>query len=147
MIQEKKTNNSNAKNVGQDNVTGVGYPGKNFFLSIVISVALILLSLIEGDPAITNGLIFGSLAGMIFFAVAWWTVSVIVKEKSKKSPNPIMAVLAIKVFILKFPVLGIGLWFAFKYFAINPFALVGGIAVTQIAILIAALHKLITKQE
>ena len=53
-----------------------------------------------------------------------------------------MAVLAIKVFILKFPLLGIALWYAFKYISINPFALVGGIAVTQMAILIAGLSKL-----
>jgi len=78
----------------------------------------------------------------VFFLIAWWTVNTIVREKKRKTANPIMAVLAIKVFILKFPILGIILWYAFKYMPINPFALIGGIAVTQIAILIAGLSKL-----
>jgi hypothetical protein len=49
------------------------------------------------------------------------------------------------VFILKLPLLGITLWYAFKYISINPFALVGGIAVTQVAILIAGINKLFIK--
>jgi len=103
---------------------------------------LILISLIEGDRAVTNGLIVGSTVGIIFYLIAWWTVSTIVKEKKKKSGNPLMAILAIKVFILKFPLLGIVLWYAFKYLQINTFALVGGIGITQVAILISALSKL-----
>ena len=84
----------------------------------------------------------GSTVGIIFYLIAWWTVSTIVKEKKKKSGNPLMAILAIKVFILKFPLLGIVLWYAFKYLQINTFALVGGIGITQVAILISALSKL-----
>lgn len=103
---------------------------------------LILISLVEGDWAVTNGLIVGSAIGMIFFLLAWWTVNTIVREKKKKSSNPLMAILAIKVFILKFPLLGIALWYALKYLPISPFALIGGIAVTQVAILISALSKL-----
>lgn len=103
---------------------------------------LILISLIEGDRAVTNGLVVGSTIGIVFFLIAWWTVNTIVKEKNKKSSNPLMAVLAIKVFILKFPLLGIILWYAFKYLPINTFALVGGIGITQVAILISALNKL-----
>jgi hypothetical protein len=38
--------------------------------------------------------------------------------------------------------LGIGLWYAFKMFQINPFALIGGIGITQVAILIAGLKRL-----
>ncbi len=127
--------------IAQDNVTGIGYPKKNFFLSVGLAGTLILLSLIEGDWAITNGLIVGSLAGLTFFAIAWWCVNVIVRNKKSEKPNPLLAVLAIKVFILKFPLLGIGLWYAFKYLPINPMALIGGIAVTQVAILISALTK------
>lgn len=126
---------------GQNNAIGAGYPKKNFFLSVGLAVLLVLLSLIEGDRAITNGLIVGSLAGLSFFAVAWWCVNVIVRNKKSEKQNPLMAVLAIKIFILKFPLLGIALWYAFKYLPINPLALVGGIAVTQVAILISALAK------
>jgi len=56
-----------------------------------------------------------------------------------------MVVIALHVFVLKFPVLGLGLWFAFKYFEIKPSALIIGIAITQIAILVAALNRLFKK--
>ena len=84
----------------------------------------------------------GSTIGITFFLIAWWSVTTIVKEKKSKSPNPLLGILAIKVFILKFPLLGIGLWYAFKYMQINTFALIGGIGITQVAILISALSKL-----
>jgi hypothetical protein len=48
--------------------------------------------------------------------------------------------------MLKFSVLGIALWYAFKYISINPFALVGGISITQVAILIAGLSRLFNRQ-
>ena len=112
-------------------------------MSVGLAVTLVLLSLIEGDPAITNGLIVGSLAGISFFAIAWWCISTVIKAKKSERTNPLMAVLAIKVFILKFPILGVALWFAFKYMPINPFALIGGISVTQVAILLAALARYI----
>ena len=114
-------------------------------MSVAISLALVLVSLLGGDRAVTNGLFIGSLVGIIFFLVAWWTVNTIVRAKKSESPNPLMAVLAIKVFILKFPLLGIALWYAFKYISINPFALIGGISVTQVAILMSALAKLYKK--
>ena len=63
----------------------------------------------------------------------------------QEQPNPIMVVIALHVFVLKFPVLGLGLWFAFKYLEIKPSALIIGIAITQIAILVAALNRLFKK--
>jgi hypothetical protein len=75
----------------------------------------------------------------------WGTINVIVREKKTKKPHPLRAALAVMVFILKLPLLGITLWYAFKYISINPFALVGGIAVTQVAILIAGINKLFIK--
>jgi hypothetical protein len=70
-----------------------------------------------------------------------------VKDKRKEQTNPIMAVIALHVFVLKFPVLGAGLWLAFKYMpgGVRPSALIVGIAITQIAILVAALNKLFKK--
>ena len=110
-------------------------------------MALIVISFFEGDRAVTNGLIVGSLAGISFFLVAWWCVSVIVTDKRKERSNPIMIVIALHVFVLKFPVLGAGLWFAFKYMpgGIRPSALIVGIGITQIAILTAALNRLFKK--
>ncbi|MCX8044691.1 MAG: ATP synthase subunit I [Desulfobacterota bacterium] len=134
------------KRLVDPNGTGARYPRKNFFLSVLIAGILVLLSLIEGDPAVTNGLWVGSATGIVFFCIAWWCVSVIVKNKKNEKVNPFLAIVALHVFVLKFPLLGIALWYAFKYMPINPFALVGGIAVTQIAILISGLQKLMRKQ-
>lgn len=115
-------------------------------MSVLLAAALILLSLIEGDWAITNGLWVGAVVGITFYCIAWWCVSVIVKNKKNEKVNPFLAIVALHVFVLKFPLLGIALWYAFKYMPINPFALVGGIAVTQVAILISGLNKLFKKQ-
>lgn len=100
-----------------------------------------------GDPAVINGLIIGSVAGITFFLVTWWMIYCIVRGKKDKSVNPLMAVLAIKLFILKFPLLGLALWLAFKYLQINPFALIFGIAITQIAMLVSALAKFFGKRK
>lgn len=110
-------------------------------MSVGLAVLVVLLSLVEGDQAVTNGLIIGALAGISFYLVSWWCVNVIVRNKKAEKPNPILAVLAIKVFFLKFPLLGVALWYAFKYLPINPLALVCGIAVTQIAVVVAAIAK------
>jgi len=114
-------------------------------LSVLISAGGVLLSLIEGDWAITNGLWVGALSGLSFFSVAWWCVSVIVKNKKEEKVNPFLAIIALHVFVLKFPLLGIALWYAFKYMPINPMALVGGVGITQVAILISAVNKLLKK--
>jgi len=104
-----------------------------------------LLSLLQGDRAVTNGLIVGSLVGIIFYCVAWWSINVVIKNRKTEKYNPILALLAIKIFILKFPLLGIGLWYAFKYIPISPAALIAGIAITQASILIAGVSNLIRK--
>lgn len=41
---------------------------------------------------------------------------------------------AVLVFVFKLPVVGVALYFAFRYLQMNLFALVAGIAVTQLAI-------------
>ena len=109
-----------------------------------MAVLLILVSLITGDQAVTNGLIAGSTVGLLFFVIAWWAIGIFVRENKSKVANPFSILLAISVFIIKFPLLGVGLWYAFKMFQINPFALIGGIGITQVAILIAGLRRLYT---
>ena len=79
-----------------------------------------------GDPAITNGLAVGSATGLLFFLSTWFLIYCIVRSKKDKSVNPLLAVLAIKLFILKFPLFGLLLWLAFKFLQINPFALIVG---------------------
>jgi hypothetical protein len=97
--------------------------------------------------AITNGLAVGSVIGITFFLVTWWMIYCIVRSKNDKSVNPLLAILVIKFFILKFPLIGLALWLAFKYFEINPFALIIGIAITQVAMLVSALVKMFGKKE
>jgi hypothetical protein len=116
-------------------------------LSIAIAVLAVVFSLIMGDPAITNGLVIGAVTGITFLLVTWWMISCIVRGKKDKSANPLLTILAIKLFILKFPVFGVLLWLAFKYLPMNPFALIIGIAITQIAMLLSALVKVFGKRE
>ena len=123
------------------------YLAESFFLSIAIAVLAVVLSLTMGDPAITNGLVIGSVTGISFFLVTWWMIYCIVRSKKDKSVNPLLAILAIKLFILKFPLVGLFLWLAFKYWEINPFALIFGIAITQIAMLGSAVVKMFGKKE
>jgi len=107
----------------------------------------VLLSLVMGEPAITIGLAIGAVTGVSFFLTTWWMISCVVRGKNDKSVNPLLAVLAIKLFILKFPLFGLLLWLAFKYLEINPFALIGGIALTQIAMVVSAVAKLFVKRK
>jgi len=105
-----------------------------------------MLSLILGDPAVTNGLVIGSVTGLSFFLATWFLIRCIVRGKKDKKVNPLLAILAIKLFILKFPVFGVLLWLAFKYLEINPFALIIGIAMTQVAILLSAVVQFFGKR-
>ncbi len=99
-----------------------------------------------GDPAVTNGLIIGSVTGISFFLATWFMMSCLVRGKKDKKANPLLAILAIKLFILKFPLFGVLLWLAFKYLQINPFALIIGIAITQVAMLLSATVKFFGKR-
>jgi Kef-type K+ transport system membrane component KefB len=114
-------------------------------LSIIVAVTAILISFVKNDRAVTNGLWVGSAAGISFFMSAWWCATVIIKNKKEEKANRLKVIVALNVFVLKFPVLGIALWYAFKYLPINALALVGGVAVTQIAILLSVLIKFLKK--
>jgi hypothetical protein len=133
--------------IAKKNGARTRYPVESFFLSIAIAVLAVVLSLIMGNSAVTNGLVIGSVIGITFFLVTWWMISCIVRSKKDKSANPLLAILAIKLFILKFPLVGLALWLAFKYLQINPFALIFGIAIVQIAMLASALVKMFGKKE
>jgi hypothetical protein len=109
---------------------------------LALSGLIIFVSLLYGDQSITNGLIAGSIVSLLFFSLAWWSINIFIREKERKVANPFSTLLALSVLIVKFPLLGIGLWYAFKLFPINLFALIVGIGVTQAAILIAGLRSL-----
>ena len=133
--------------IARKNGARTRYPAESFFLSIAIAVLAVVLSLTMADSAVTNGLAIGSVIGITFFVVTWWMIHCIVRSKKDKSVNPLLAILAIKLFILKFPLVGLFLWLAFKYWEINPFALIFGIAITQIAMLGSAVVKMFGKKE
>jgi hypothetical protein len=111
-------------------------------LSLILSGLVILVSFLYEDQSVTNGLILGSFVSILFFLLAWWSISIFIREKERKAANPFSMLLAISIFTVKFPLLGIGLWYAFKLFPINVFALIVGIGITQVAILIAGLRNL-----
>ena len=114
-------------------------------MSLTIAAVLVLTSLFAGNRAVTNGLTIGSLVGIFFFVVAWWTFSFIVRDWKRKRSKPFLSFLAGSLFLLKFVIIGVALWYAFKYFTISPLALVAGIAVTQVAILFAGVSKLLNR--
>jgi hypothetical protein len=132
--------------IAKKNGAQTRFPAESFFLSIAIVVLAVVFSLTMGDPAVTNGLIIGSVTGISFFLATWFMISCLVRGKNDKKANPLLAILAIKLFILKFPLFGVLLWLAFKYLQINPFALIIGIAITQVAMLLAATVKFFGKR-
>jgi putative flippase GtrA len=110
-------------------------------LSVGLAALAVLLSLVEGNYAITNGLAIGSITGISFFLSTWWCINVVFRSEQEKKPNPILVVLAIKLFFLKFPLAGIALWYVFKHLPISPLAFVCGIVITQVSFVIAAVAK------
>ena len=126
-------------------VVAMDSPRKIYFLSVILAVLLILFSLLWGNRAITNGLLIGAIVSITFFAVAWWTINVMIKDKNRRRAHPLLAAFTLMVYILKFPLGGVALWYAIKHLSVNVFALVGGIALTPVAIFIAALSKVINR--
>lgn len=93
---------------------------------------MIAVSLLFNNRPITTGLIVGSILSIVLYVSLWWTISVIFRKK--EGQRPVETLFAVLVFVFKLPVVGVALYFAFRYLDINLFALVAGIAVTQIAI-------------
>ena len=96
--------------------------------SLLLSLFIIILSLSYRDSAITLGLLLGVSISLTFFELLWWTVNKFFSSKLhwKKS-----AFFAIKITLLKFPLLGIILYYVLKYININPLALIAGIGIVQ----------------
>jgi hypothetical protein len=121
--------------------TKMDSPRTIFITSVLISITLILLSLLFFHHSVTTGLLIGALVSNILFVALWWTVNHLFRRK--ETAKPLKTAFAIKILILKFPVLGFGLYFALRYLDINVFALVAGISVSYGAIIIAGMSKLL----
>jgi hypothetical protein len=81
---------------------------------------------------------------IFLFTTLWWTINQIFSKNGKHSPFKVL--FAVNLFIFKLPVVGVALYFAFRYLQINLFALVAGIGVSQIAIVYLGISNLLTKR-
>jgi hypothetical protein len=99
--------------------------------SLLLSLFIIISSLVYWDSSITLGLILGASIGLTFFGILCWTVNRFSKLDSKKR-----VFFAIKITLLKFPLLGVVLYYAFSYISINPLALIAGIGIVQAVIIL-----------
>jgi hypothetical protein len=105
---------------------------------------LIAVSLLFNNRPITTGLIVGSILSIVLFVSLWWTITVIFRKK--EGQRPVETLFAVLVFVFKLPVVGVAMYFAFRYLNMNLFALVAGIGVTQIAIVCLGTSNLFKKR-
>ena len=96
--------------------------------SLLLSLFIIILSLSYRDNAITLGLVLGVSISLTFFDILWWTVNKFFNSKLHRKKS---AFFAIKITLLKFPLLGIILYYVLSHININPFALIVGIGIVQ----------------
>jgi len=96
--------------------------------SLWLSLFIIILSLSYRDSAITLGLILGVSISLTFFKLLCWTVNRFFSSKLQMRKR---AFFAIKITLLKFPLLGVLLYYVLRYININPLALIVGIGIVQ----------------
>ncbi len=96
--------------------------------SLLLSLFIIIFSLSYRDSAITLGLLMGVSISLIFFKLLCWTVN---KFFSSKLHMKKMVFFAVKITLLKLPLLGVILYYALRYIKINPLALIVGIGIVQ----------------
>ncbi|MFQ5840897.1 MAG: ATP synthase subunit I [Thermodesulfobacteriota bacterium] len=103
------------------------FPSRVYKTSLLFSALIVFLSLLYGHWPTTWGFMIGAGISILFFKILWWTVDQVFKRSGKKA-----LYFSLKIFLIKFPLLGIFLYYLFKNVEINPFALVGGIALVQV---------------
>ncbi len=114
------------------------FPKRVYKTSLLFSALIVLLSLLYGRWPVTWGLLIGAGISILFFRILWWTVDQVFKRSGKKA-----IFFSLKIFLIKFPLLGIFLYYLFKNAEINPFALVGGIAIVQVVMFLKAIGVVI----
>lgn len=102
------------------------FPRRVYKTSLLLSALITLLCLLFGLWSITLGFMVGAGISILFFRTLWWTVDQVFNRSGKKA-----LFFSFKIFLIKFPLLGIFLYYLFKNVEINPFALVGGIVIVQ----------------
>jgi len=114
------------------------FPRRVFKTSVLLSALITLLLVLYGRWSITLGFMIGAAISILFFKILWWTVDQAFKRSGKKA-----LYFALKIFLIKFPLLGISLYYLFTNVAINPFALVGGIVIVQAVMFLKAIGVVI----
>ncbi len=114
------------------------FPRRVFNTSVVLSALITFLLLMWGQWPITLGFMIGAAISILFFKILWWTVDQVFKRSGKKA-----LYFALKIFLIKFPLLGISLYYLFTNVDINPFALVGGIVIVQVVMFLKAIGVVI----
>ncbi len=89
-------------------------------------------------------MLIGSVVSITSFTSIWWTISLVFQKKENQ--NPLLTVLAILVYVVKLPIIGIALYIAFQHFKINLFALVAGLTVMLMAVVLIGISNLIFKR-
>ena len=115
-----------------------------FFLSVIIAILLIAVSLLFDNRPVTIGLLVGSAVSIISFTSVWWTITQVFKKKENQ--NPLFTVLAILIYIVKLPIIGIVLYLAFQNFKVNLFALIAGLTVMLMAVILIGISNLVFKR-
>jgi D-alanyl-lipoteichoic acid acyltransferase DltB (MBOAT superfamily) len=105
---------------------------------------LIAGSLLFDNRPVTTGLLIGSVVSITSFTSIWWTIGLVFKKKENQ--NPLLTVLAILVYVVKLPIIGIALYFAFQYLKINLFALIAGLTVMLMAVVVIGISNLVFKR-
>lgn len=103
-----------------------GFLQRVFKTSLMFSLFIVISSLVYEDSSITLGLAIGAFISLTFFAILRWTIDRFFKLDNKKR-----VFFAVKITLLKFPLLGIILYYAFRHITINPLALIAGIGIVQ----------------
>jgi hypothetical protein len=114
------------------------FPRRVFKTSTVLSALITLLLFLYGQWPITLGFMIGAAISILFFKILWWTVDQVFRRSGKKA-----LYFTLKIFLIKFPLLGITLYYLFTNVDINPFALVGGIVIVQVVMFLKAIGVVI----
>lgn len=113
-------------------------------MSVIIAILLIAVSLLFDNRPVTIGLLVGSAVSIISFTSVWWTITQVFKKKENQ--NPLFTVLAILIYVVKLPIIGIVLYLAFQNFKVNLFALIAGLTVMLMAVILIGISNLLFKR-
>jgi ATP synthase I chain len=111
--------------------------------SLWFSLFIIMCSFAYRDNSITMGLFLGACISLAFFAVLHWTVNKFFSFKKDRKKKPFFA---IKITLIKFPILGVILYYSLTHVNINSFSLIVGISIVQAVMILKVVGMLFTNR-